>query len=41
MSEIVHDSNIKLDDPRYDQNTYSGRGERLRSRASPLELVLF
>lgn len=27
MSELVHDTNIKIDDPRYDQNTYSGRGK--------------
>ena len=26
MSELVHDAKINIDDPRYDQNTYSGRG---------------
>ena len=27
MAELVHDTKIKIDDPRYDQNTYSGRGK--------------
>jgi len=26
MSELVKDSKINLEDPRYDQETYSGRG---------------
>ena len=28
MSEVVQDTRIKIDDPRYDQNTYNGRGKR-------------
>lgn len=27
MAELVRDTKIKIDDPRYDQNTYSGRGK--------------
>ena len=27
MSELVSDTKIKIDDPRYDQNTYTGRGK--------------
>lgn len=40
MSDLVRDTNIKIDDPRYDQNTYGGRGKLHRSERRSFHCVI-